>query len=437
LDPKFAMAWLGQARASYARLGMAEARAPLEQAQALRHRMPPREALYLDGWTAELEAPEAALDRWGVMARLYPDSIPANLNTAVRYMKTGYWRESLPYAERGTMPQSESIGFAFDLMGRDLMALGDLTKARSSFDRAVAAGFVDSRERQVEVALLTDRRGVASRLLASLPTSEPDKFVEEALLAVDQGRYADAQSAMIGALERAEPYPRYALSLRFSRAALDSLAGNVAAARSQNDAVRNGALAALEDRRETADSDEVVGIALSSALLGLQWHETAQAERVLSAVAANPHAQTPRLKELATVVQAEILRVGNRPEQAVRMLSPLATGDESYQARRVLMEAHADAGNLAAAVDDARWLQQRSGLAYAETIGYHCRQLWNAGTSTLTWLRGAELLVKMDRDVEARKMLSGFDQRWPPGRLPDYLRERRAVVVAASKAGGV
>lgn len=416
---------------------MADARGPLRQAQMLRHRLPPREALYLDGWIAELEAPEAALEKWRLMARMYPDSVPANINTAIRYMKTGYWRESLPYAERGTSPQSDSIGFAFDLMGRDLMALGDVSRAKSAFDRAVAGGFVDSRERQAEVALLNSRYGAATRILSTLPATEADTFAERALLAVAQGRFAVAQSEMTEALKQAEPYPRYAFSIRFSRAALQAVAGELGAARSQNALAREGALAAMDDRESNADSDEVVGVALSSALLGLQWGETAQAERVLSAVAANPHAETPRLKEQATVVRAELLRVEGKPQQAVGLLVPLLTGNESYQTRRALMEAHADAGDVAAAVEDARWLQQRRGLAYAETIGYHCRQLWNAGTSTLAWLRGAELLAKMGRDAEARKMLAGFDQRWPSASLPNYLRERRAVVVAASKAGGV
>jgi putative peptide modification system cyclase len=438
LDPQFAMAWLGQGRALYGQLGMTAASSPLRRAQALRNRLPPREAMYLDGWAAELEAPETALEKWRLMAKLYPDSVPANVNTAIRLMKTGYWKDELPFAERGTAPQSELIGFSFDLLGRGLMALGDIDKAAYAFDRAVAGGFRDSQERRAEIAAIRRKFSTARGLLEPLAKSEPDTHLEQMTLAVDEAQWQDAQDAAATALQLVEADARYALAARFAQASVDGLAGDVALARQRNAAVRRGSLRSLAAANETAaDADEAIGVALSSALLGLQWGDREQAQQVLSSINGNQHAQTPRLSELATVVRAEMLRLDGHSQQAIKLLMPLLNGNESYQTHRVLMEAHATAGETAAAVKEAEWLQEHRGLAYAETIGYHCRQSWNVATNTLAWLRGAELLTKLDRKAEARKMLAGFDLRWPPERLPDYLRARREAVLAASRAGGV
>ena len=436
-DQQFAMAWLGQGRALYAQLGMTAASSPLRRAQALRNRLPPREAMYLDGWAAELEAPATALEKWRLMAKLYPDSVPANVNTAIRLMKTGYWKDELPFAERGTAPQSELIGFSFDLLGRGLMALGDTDKAAYAFDRAVAGGFRDSQERRAEIAAIRRKFSAARRLLEPLSKTEPDTHLEQMTFAVDEAQWQDAQHAAASALQFIGADGRYALAARFAQASVDGLAGDVALARQRNAAVASASLRNLAANETAADADEAIGVALSSALLGLQWGDREQAQQVLSSIEGNQHAQTPRLSELATVVRAEMLRLDGQSQEAIKLLMPLLTGNESYQTHRVLMEAYATAGETAAAVKQAEWLQGHRGLAYAETIGYHCRQSWNVATNTLAWLRGAELLTKLDEKAEARKMLAGFDLRWPPERLPDYLRARREAVLAASRAGGV
>ena len=99
-----------------------------------------------------------ALSGFGASQRQYCDSAHENRLLEGR----------LPFAERGTAPQSELIGFSFDLLGRGLMALGDTDKAAYAFDRAVAGGFRDSQERRAEIAAIRRKFSAARRLLEPL-----------------------------------------------------------------------------------------------------------------------------------------------------------------------------------------------------------------------------------------------------------------------------
>src|SRR5690606_8460833 len=54
LDPEFALAYMGAMRVFVSNVDTAQAQVYLEKAESLRDRMPPRDALYLDAWRAEL-----------------------------------------------------------------------------------------------------------------------------------------------------------------------------------------------------------------------------------------------------------------------------------------------------------------------------------------------------------------------------------------------
>jgi hypothetical protein len=101
------------------------------------------------------------------------------------------------------------------------------------------------------------------------------------------------------------------------------------------------------------------------------------------------------------------------------------------------MEAYADVGDHAAALEQARWLQRRRGLAYVELECGHCLQALNVADSNLATLREAELLYQSGNSSGAKKALESFDRRWPAEVLPDHLRKRREAVSTVSSWGGV
>jgi tetratricopeptide (TPR) repeat protein len=393
--------------------------------------------MYLDGWVAELNAPADALGKWSLMAKIYPDSMPAIANTANRLIRAGRWTDAMAYANRATAPQSDVIAFGFDQLGRSLMALGDEPKAATAFARAHAGGNRESLLRRAEVAAVQRRFKAAGHLLDGMSTPDPSLSMERMTFAIDEGRWDQARMHAEAALRLLDKQRnRYGFAVEFGSAVTDYLEGDSGAAMRRNRTVANDALSSLKTGT-SADAEEVVGIALTAALLGQQLGDRALATQVLAALQDNPEVRSPKHAELAAVVRAQELRLAGRPQDALAKLKPLLTGQEAYQTHLALMDAYAAAGDNEAALQQARWLQGRRGLAYAELTGYQCQQSWNAAISTLAFLRAAELLSHANRAEEARQALASFDQRWAPEQLPRYLRNRRADVLSASSRGGL
>jgi hypothetical protein len=144
----------------------------------------------------------------------------------------------------------------------------------------------------------------------------------------------------------------------------------------------------------------------------------------------------PELAELADIVRAEQARLSGHAEEALARLKVLSTGHERYQTQVALLEAYAAVGQTDAALQMARELKRKRGLAYVELGCLQCLQVLNIADSNLATLRAAELMIASKRPVEARQMLADFDRSWAAEDLPPYLRVRRATVIEASSAGG-
>ena len=69
------------------------------------------------------------------------------------------------------------------------------------------------------------------------------------------------------------------------------------------------------------------------------------------------------------------------------MLRPYVNASSQYQTRRALLQAYLLAGNGVAAMEQAKWLQQRRGLAYIELVCGQCRQTLNViDSNRAMWL---------------------------------------------------
>ena len=432
LDPQFALAWIGQAKASFATLDMRETVPPLRRAQALRARLAPRESAYLDGWSAEIEAPAQALDKWRLMAKLHPDSMPAVVNVANHLLRDGRWQDAMPYAEHATVPQSDVVAFGFDQLGRALMALGDETKATDAFQRAYAGGNRESLQRIAEAAAVRRQFAAAQRTADRIRPSDHNRYIELATFATDQGLFASARESLDKASRLIDEQRNgEALSVDLQRAMADFLAGHVDAARTATRDVVKQALQRL-DNGTHAEAQEVVGVALTAGLLAQQLGDRHVAVRLATALRDHPEMLLPKHAELMTVLRAQDERLAGHAEKALGTLAPLLNGHEAFQVHFARMQALGDDGRYREAADEAKWLQDHRGLAYAEMTGYHCQQPWNAAISTLAHLDRAQWLAQVGDARGAREELQAFDRRWPAGRLPSPLRVRRAALVPTS-----
>ena len=144
LDPKFALAWIGQMRAHYAQVKTTAALIPLRRAQALREHLAPREALYLDAWVSGFDDPAAATKKWIELARLYPDYGPGLSNAAMWLGKDNRHAEVLEFANSALKLPQVDVGIDLDAKGRAHLAMGQFPQATQAFDQAIAKGYPGS-----------------------------------------------------------------------------------------------------------------------------------------------------------------------------------------------------------------------------------------------------------------------------------------------------
>jgi putative peptide modification system cyclase len=438
LDPKFALAWIGQVRSQYAGMNAPAAVQPLRNARALRKNLSPREALYLEAWAAAFDDPARALDKWIELATLYPDYFPAQTNAVIWLYAQNRFAEALPYFDRLFAVQNDLLPIAYDALGRVRLGLGQYAAAAKAYDQALIYGYKDSLRRRADVDAARRDYAGAERFLQRTPASYKYSYIEKVTVAIDQGRWLDARNHAETAEELVSNETGFDNRMMLMPVAISQwvVGQHSSAARKANEAA-NRALNALKEPYD-ANAEDDAGLALSAALLGIRLGDRPLADKVLTALATHKKLMaTPALRELETVVRAEGERLSGRPQEAIKMLAQLITGHERYQTRVALLAAYATNNDVENVTQQAEWLQNHRGLAYMELGCGQCLQALNVIDSNLAALQKAELLVRSGKPTEAKHALEEFDRIWPSKILPDHLRARRAAVFAASKAGGV
>ncbi|HSR65295.1 MAG TPA: putative peptide modification system cyclase, partial [Xanthomonadaceae bacterium] len=438
IDPQFALAWIGQSKIQVATQHAPDGVFAIRKAQALRARLPQREALYLDAWASVFDAPADTSTKWQDLAGLYPDFWPAVGNSATWLFSQNRLHEALPYARRWTAQQYELASHGYDMLGRLYLGMERYPEAARAFDQALALGFVDCMRRRASVESAQRRFAEASRWLRRAGTREPYPYLDRISAAVDQGRWAEAVAASDAAFAMVEH--QAGLDRRIfplPAATAHWMAGDAGRARSLLGQAQRLALASLQNSPD-ADAEDDAALAASSALLALRFGDVATASPVPAALKSQPKVLAiPKVAELVALVEAEAARRAHAPARAIALLEPLVTGHEQYQTHVALLEAYADAGRLSSAIEQARWLQHHRGLAYIELGGAQVLQALNVYDSNLAILREAELQQASNHPADAARALRRFDAIWPVEVLPAYLRVRRDAVAAASRLGTV
>ena len=381
LDPMFALAWIGQARSLNAMVRTSDAMAPLHRAQQLRDHLPPREAMYLDGWSAELEAPEQALEKWRLLTKLYPDYGPGPYNVAYQLFYRNRFEEMLPYLRISFGIPEEFTAQSYDELGRAQLGLENYGQAAATFDKALEEKGIDSLRRRANVFAAQRKFAEAEALLAKAPADNVYPWIDRISVAADQGEWADALNGLIAARKIAKGIEGDPIRMRAfavtEASLLLAMDRKAEAAKLATETARQS-LQAL-DRDTPADRPDELSLALSSMLVALRAGAgDGAATEVLNAVDARPHLRAlPYVSEMQAVVRAWQAIDSRRPAVAIAELKPYANASSQYQTRRALLQAYLLAGDRAAALEQAKWLQQRRGLAYIELACGQCRQTLN------------------------------------------------------------
>lgn len=409
LDDGFALAWLGEVRAQHAMVNAAAALVPLRRAQALRDRLPPREAMYLDAWAKQFDAQHEAAEAWEQLVLLYPDYLPAVSTTAHVLYDESRFADALKFAERSLVTQYELSGNSRDLKGRLLLALGRYKEAEQAFDLAVAAGRRNSLRGQAATAAAQRSFTQAEAIFAKALPENRYAYIEATTMALDQRQPAVA-------VERAEA----ALQLAVAHGGFDERmfplllgvaqwqSGQPALAKEQ---IRRASAAALMSLRRQTPGDVLddASLALASALVALRLDDVATARRTLVQIEQQPQLRRARvIDELAAVVEAELARHDGAPERAIRRLTALIDGTERFQTRVALMKSLVAVGRDADAAAQARWLTQHRGLAYAEIECGYCLQSLN--------ILDSNAAEAHQRDLVRRAVMKGTGEALLAGR---------------------
>jgi tetratricopeptide (TPR) repeat protein len=353
------------------------------QALKLRDRLPPRDALYLDAWSAEFgeDAVLKASEKWKLLSGMYPDYFAGHANHAWNQFYLGKYAEALDAVKKATAKQNPLRAVALDQQGRVQLAMNDVDGALKSFQLSVANHRAPSR--QMAAALAARHNfSKAAELISKLPP-DPINQMEAISIAVDQGDMDLAarvsQQAEQDAAKRSpfwrDLFGTVALSVRVL---------------STPDKVKADEVLRAFDRtvsdlsRESDDSADRLYFAVTTIYLG-QRAGLADASRKLLPKAAELSQQIKdaRVDQLLAMVRANQKRFDATPHEAVADLSELVDGSEQLQVHVALRDALSASDRPKDARAESQWLMRSRGLAYAEQAGAYVMQPLNvADTKT-------------------------------------------------------
>ncbi|MGH8062431.1 MAG: putative peptide modification system cyclase [Pseudoxanthomonas sp.] len=431
LDSGFALSYLGLVRSYNALNDLAGGTKYLKRAVSLRANMPARDQLYLDAWTAEVESPADALDKWRQMASLYPDFYPAVANIGNSLYIRNQFAEGMPFAKRSTSPQSEFSTLSWDLVGRLALGQGKYPEAQGAFTHAIARGHASAVVRNADTYAAQRRFKEAGQAWPlSLKVQGP--YFDRVAMYLDQGLWDMAKKEAAGLSQAAEKGSVRSRAALHPEAVVDWARGDTRQSLLLLQESTRQTLAAVDSHNNEADAVDDAYAAVAAGLLSQRMGETRLPGEIIRRLDAHPGLlQTPPLGALFKTLRANEMIKTKKYDQAITLLESLIDGGEPVQTHVALMEAYAGAGNGEKALTQAAWLGSHRGRAYIESGCGWCQQSLNVFDTTLSHLRAAELLAAQDRTADAKRELQILDSSWPAASLPDHLRVRREAVLGA------
>ncbi|ADV26003.1 Tetratricopeptide repeat [Pseudoxanthomonas suwonensis 11-1] len=374
LDPDFALAHIGLARAYNTLDRLPEGMPHLRRAQALRGSLGARDQMYLDAWAVQVDDPGRAVDAWMLMARTYPDFFPAQANVAYALEVQNQHEDAIPFATRAAVPQSEFGPLSLELLGRLHLARGERAPAREALEAAGRHGLPTAQ------AWLAVWHAVGDDFAAAESVWPADGQLRQTLfdrvsIYLDQRKWeaARAEAARVQ-LRVGQAGPRARQAMMPVAVAAWAM-GDHGAALAQVEGMVASGLAAVAEPDNAMDQRDDAVLVLYAAILGQRLGDQQPARRVLQALEKEPRlAGMQPVSSLMAVVRARQALASGDAHQALALLDTIRDGTESIQARVARIEASLAIGDDKAASAGTTWLAGRRGLAYAEYGCAWCQQ---------------------------------------------------------------
>jgi putative peptide modification system cyclase len=415
LDPQFATAHLVIARVLLNANQNSEALKQIELAAATPNRLSARDSLLVDAWHRTLTAPGTSLQKWKSLTTLYPDFYPANGPYSYYAWCANEYEAAINAAKFNIAPQNANRGAGLYLLGILYLGNENYIDSLKEFQLAADSGIgrndfyaqLYSSQRRFQQANVLLQESKPSGLAAD---DEGTELVRIAL-AADQGRWGDAKLALANAERLAEPIG----ILNQQR-----VRGIELGLRSEFDKVEAPELtryaqAGLSQQIDNALDEEHVQFRALFAMWLLARDGNGKAARDLLDKMKHDSSEisNPVLKNMLTIVTAELERGDGHAGQAIELLQPLVNGSELYVTHLALLDSFASNHENARAMEEARWLATHRGRAYAEYGFAQFMTAFNVVQSDLALLRTAELAFDLKDVTKAKESLAEFDKIWP------------------------
>jgi putative peptide modification system cyclase len=420
IDPHFALARIDLAKIFSGEDQPTKALQQIRAALADRSRLSARDALYADAFAASFTEPGKSLDKWRLLATVYPDDFSGLSDYA--YALDNYanrYEDAIPYlkqARSNKNPHRAAINY---LLGVLYAEAGNYKQAVQAFSTSAQQGAHFQDVLYASVYAAQRQFNEAMTLLAKGKASGTGSFdiIDSAVsiaMAVDQGDWQRADKLLAATRVKAGSLgPR--ISGRYIGMALGLQALDGTAAKKQISAIQNylAAEGKALTQADPADRHELRFQIAFAAYLAARAGDVALAKRALVIAGPTSDADMPILDNLLNVAQAEIDRASGKPEDALAILKPLVNGSELYITHVALMDAYADAHDQATALSEARWLSSHRGPAYFEVNAQFMLEPFNVAESNMALLRAAELADEQGNKLDAQRSLATFLHAWP------------------------
>lgn len=435
LDPEFSMAWLRLAFMRYVENDAEGTRRYLDKALAYSSHLTQRERIFLEGAEATLSQPEVAVEKFRMLATLYPDDYRAYYNFAFfshfDLLRTAQARELIALGEA---PQNSGRSDAAYMGGVLDLALNRYDSAIVQFDKADSYGLKGYRVDHIHAYVALRRYADAARVAALQDSSgslalDLESRLHEVTVPLDRGRWQPANKAMQAIVKAAHGSDATLLS----QSTTDTMS-LVLRAYAPDPAFAGdlrAAAEALPARLAKADLMLVRHLLFQSSALAWAAAHAGDVKLARQLIAAGEgHAlmrRYPANSAMHDLALAELDLAEGNSAAAVARLAPVVEGDAGlYLTRAVLMRAYVAQEKLPQARELAKWLASNRGRALAEPSSLGILQPANMIEANLA-LRAAARLADREGDAAAASdQAAAFAEAWPKGDELSLVKRRDA-----------
>jgi len=437
LDPNFALAYAGIARIYVGADDDVSAFENVKKAVSLRDRLPQRDQLYLEAWSARFGPPRGMLEKWKLLARLYPDYFAASYNYAFfSWQLENRAADGIQAIEPALSPFDPLRGTAYYTLAYMLTAENRFEEAEKNFKIAQS---INHHEGSFYAALFFAQRrfaegnAVLDRLKPTgIATADVIEQRERIAMNVDQENWDRAAAVANEQMSQAAKVgPLYGRAFHAVALSLDEYlkppAERIDALRPFIDELRNAAA----QPSPVFHYDDLFTLTFAG-YLAQRAGDMALARAVADDVA-------PRIRDsgyvnldnMLAALQANIDCEAGKPKEAIAHLEPLRNGTELFLTHATLAEAYASDSRIDDALRELRWLTEHRGRAYLELNSLQILQSRYVAESNLARLRMAELEISRKRLDAAKADLTDFLSVWPIDKQPASIAARTQAARAA------